>query len=70
MRQIKISCRIDSIFGIRYFKDGEMVMFKMRTVSPLAEYKARSIAKDVGRPVEIWHYPEYGPSIKLCEVIK
>ena len=42
MRQVKVSCKVDSIFGIRYLKDGEMVMFKMRTMSPLAEYKARS----------------------------
>lgn len=69
MRQA-IKEKQDSVFGIRYFKDGDMVMFKMKTTAPLAEYKARSIIKDSTHPVELWHYPDYGPSRKLCNIVK
>ena len=70
MRQVKIMDRCESIFGIRYQLDGEMVMFKMSTTSPLAEYKARQLLQTSAHPVEVWHFPKYGHSIKLCTVIK
>ena len=70
MRLNKIADKVDSVFGINYMSDGEMVMFKMITTSPLAEYKARELIKSSKHPVELWHFPKYGFSLRLCIIIK